>query len=97
MKFKSYLQEEFDQQSCLKDAKEWLAKKFPKEDFGFTFKHKPNLTNSTKTYSASINGKEFDILGRLMDSNSDGTKDTVLFKIEPVEEEPESENKEPSF
>lgn len=85
----------FDQKSYLKDALEWLEKKFP--DHGFEFKHKPNLVNATKTYSASINGKEFDIAGRLMDTNSDGTKDTVLFKIEPVEEEPENDKKEPAF
>ncbi len=89
MRFKNYLNEEFDQKAYLKDALEWLNQKFP--DNGFTFKHKPNLVNDTKTYNVSINGKEFDIAGRLMDTNSDGTKDTVLFKINPVEDEPEKE------
>ncbi len=89
MNFKTYLTEEFDQKQYLSDAMEWLKKKFP--DNGFTFKHKPNLTNDTKTYPVSINNKEFDIAGRLMDTNSDGNKDTVLFRIDPVEEQEEKE------
>lgn len=91
MKFKEYLTEEFDQGEYLKDALEWLKKKFP--DQGYEFKHTPKLVNDTKTYNVSINGKEFDIVGRLMDSNSDGTKDTVLFRIDSVEaDEPEKES-----
>lgn len=82
-----YIKEEFEQAEYLKDALEWLNNKF--SDKGYVFKHKPLLINSTKTYNVSINGKEFDIEGRLMDTNSDGEKDTVLFKICPVEEEPE--------
>lgn len=87
MKFNEYLTEEFNQSDYLKDALEWLNKKFPNK--GYEFKHKPLLVNDTKTYNVSINGKEFDIVGRLMDSNSDGEKDTVLFRINAVETEPE--------
>ena len=89
MNFKTYLTEEFDQSAYLDDAMEWLKQKFP--DNGFKFKHKPNLTNDTKTYSVSINNKEFDIAGRLMDTNSDGKKDTVLFRIDSVDEEQEGD------
>lgn len=92
MRFKTFLTEEFNQEEYLDDAIEWLEKKFADHDF--TYKHKPKLTNDTKTYSVSINDKEFDISGRLMDSNSDGTKDTVLFRIDPVEEEESDEEKE---
>lgn len=92
MKFTEYLTEEFDQAEYLKDAMEWLKIKFPEK--GYEFKHKPLLVNDTKTYNVSINGKEFDIAGRLMDSNSDGTKDTVLFRIDAVESEPEEKEEE---
>ena len=95
-KYTTFLKEEFDQKAYLKDALEWLKGKFPEDEYGYEFIHKPNLINTTKTYSVSINGKHFDISGRLMDTNSDGSKDTVLFKIEPVEEEPQGEQ-EPSF
>lgn len=87
---KSDVNSKFDQKAFLDDALEWLEKKFP--DNGFTFKHKENLTNDTKTYSVSINDKEFDIAGRLMDTNSDGNADTVLFRIDPVEVENEEDN-----
>ena len=92
MKFNEYLVEEFDQSTYLKDALEWLNKKFP--DKGYEFKHTPMMKNDTKTYNVSINGKEFDIVGRLMDSNSDSKKDTVLFRINPVEDEPEEKEEE---
>ncbi|MCD6435237.1 MAG: hypothetical protein J7L15_02435 [Clostridiales bacterium] len=92
MKFNEYLTEEFDQSVYLKDALEWLNKKFPEK--GYTFKHLPKMVNDTKTYNVSINGKEFDIVGRLMDSNSDGTKDTVLFRIDAVESESEPKEEE---
>ena len=80
---------EFDQEPYVSSAIKWLKKKFP--DNGFTFKHTPKLRNPTKTYQASIDGKDFDIEGRLMDTNSDGSKDTVLFKISSVETADEKE------
>ena len=95
-RFKKYLTEEFDQKALLPLAMKWLEKKFPKEEFGFTFRHTPNVTNITKTYSVSQDGKEFDIEGRIFDANNSGEEDAgdvVQFKIVPTEEEPESEEK----
>ena len=92
MKFNEYITEEFDQQEYLKDAIEWLNKKF--EGKGYDFVHKPFLVNDTKTYNVSINGKYFDIVGRLMDTDSNGEADTVLFRIDAIDEEPEPEQKE---
>ena len=84
---------EFDQKPYVSSAIKWLKKKFP--DNGFTFKHTPKLSNPSKTYQASIDGKEFDVAGRLHDSNSDGKQDQVLFKIVPVEDQ--DEEKEAAF
>ena len=95
MKFNEYMTEEFNQQEYLKDAMEWLKKKFP--DKGYEFIHRPLLVNDTKTYNASINGKYFDIVGRLMDTDSDGKNDTVLFRIDAVESEPETDETEEGF
>ena len=94
-RFKRYLVEEFDQKALLPYAIKWLEKKFPKEEFGYTFKHVENVTNITKTYSVSIEGKEFDIEGRIFDANNSGEEDAgdvVQFKIvSSQEDEPEEE------
>ncbi len=109
MRFKDFITEEieeaevepkpavsaFDQEPFVAPALKWLKKRFPFEEHGFTFKHTPRLSNPTKTYQASIDGKDFDIAGRLMDTNSDGSKDTVLFKIDSVETA--EEEKEAAF
>ena len=94
--FKELFAEEFNQDKLVPLAMKWLKKKFPFEEFGFTFKHRPNLTNTTKTYSVAVDGKEFDIDGRIFDANNSGKEDrgdVVQFKIVSTETETE-ENKE---
>jgi hypothetical protein len=97
MKFKAYLTQEtqvneaFDQTPLVPLALKWLKQKFPFDTHGYVFKHNPKLLEPTKSYDISIENKEFVIAGRLFDTNSDGTKDTVVFRINPSEEEPESE------
>ena len=98
--FKQYLQEAFEQTTLVPLAMKWLEKRFPKDEYGFTFKHTPNVTNTTKTYSVSQDGKEFDIEGRIFDANNSGEEDAgdvVQFKITPTEEDPETEEKVPAF
>ena len=98
IKFKTFLEEvkeikkdkevkEFDQTPYVKDALEWLKKKFPEEEYGFSYKHEPKLANPTKTYSVTINNREFDIAGRIFDKNKNDIEDAgdvVLFKIVPI-------------
>ncbi len=88
-KFGKLSKSTFDQKPLVPFAIKWLEKKFPNEEFGFTFKHVPKLANPTKTYQCGEGSQNFDIAGRLHDSNSDGKADTVLFKILPVEEDEE--------
>ena len=93
---KSFIKEEepkqkkssFDPEPLVPLAMKWLKKKFGDE---FVFKHKQNLSEIGKTYYASIDGKEFGISGKLFDTNQDGSGDTVLFKIDPMEDEEETE------
>jgi len=87
-KFKK-IHEKFEQAALVPDAIKWLKQKFGDE---LEFKHSPGLSNPTKSYDCSINGKEFTISGRMYDSNGDGVKNVVLFKIEPPEEEQEEED-----
>jgi len=94
MRFTTYLNEAFDQTPLVPLAKKWLAQKFPFEQHGYVFKHNAKLLDTTKSYDVSISGKEFTIAGRLYDTNSDGAKDTVVFRINPSEEE---ESQEPGF
>ena len=92
--------EEFDQKKLLPLAMKWLKTKFPEDEYGFTFKHTPNVTNTTKTYSVTVDGKEFDIEGRIFDMNGNDKEDkgdVVQFKINPTEEEPEDEETTPAF
>ena len=99
-RFTKYLNEEFDQTALVPLAMKWLEKKFPKEEFGYTFKHTANVTNTTKTYSVHIDDKEFDIEGRIFDANNSGEEDAgdvVQFKIVPTEEEPEEEEQTSAF
>jgi hypothetical protein len=94
--FKEILQEskEFNQEKYKKLAIKWLETKFPKEKYGFNFKHNPNLGGDLKGYNVAVDGNEFEIQGKLFDTNSDGTDDTVVFRINPIEEFPDEE---PSF
>ena len=99
-RFIKYLNEEFNQEELVPLALKWLKNKFPEAEYGFSFEHKPNLTNDTKTYSVTIDGKCFDIVGRIFDANGDGKEsegDVVQFKIVASEEEPQEEEKEPAF
>ena len=99
-RFIKYLNEDFDQKELVPLALKWLKNKFPTEEFGFTFAHTPNLTAETKIYSVTVNGKCFDIAGRIFDANGDGEEskgDVVQFKIVNSEEEPEEESKEKAF
>ena len=87
--------EEFNQEKLRTKALKWLKMKFPKKDFGFTFKFQPDLSGATKTYNVTIDGVEFDIAGRIFDANGSGKEDpgdVVLFKILPVQDEEETEN-----
>lgn len=108
MRFKSYLTEEeeaknpdsFDPLKLVPLAMKWLKMKFPEDDFGFEFKYMANVTNATKTYSVAVDGKEFDIEGRIFDKNGSGKEDAgdvVQFRINPTEEAPAEEEKEPAF
>jgi hypothetical protein len=82
--FKQPIQEEFDQTQFVELAKKWLKKRFGDM---FEFKHNPKLNvPGMKSYNVSIEGKEFIITGKAFDTSADGKVDTVLFKIEPVEE-----------
>ncbi len=83
---------EFNQEEHVKDAEEWLEDRFGDQ---FTFKHTPNLSEIGKTYHASINDKEFMISGKSFDTTGDNQIDTVLYRIDSIEEEPEE--KEPMF
>jgi len=97
-RFIKYLSEEFDQTKLVPVALKWLKNKFPEDEFGFKFEHKPNLTNDTKTYSVHQDGHSFDIVGRIFDANGDGKEsegDVVQFKI--VSSEEEEEEKESAF
>ncbi len=76
MTFKEYIKE--DQNEYLPSALKWLKSKFGDK---YTFKHTPKLNDIDKTYSASIDGKEFTIAGKKYDTDSDGKIDTVAFKI----------------
>ena len=99
MRFKDYISEEFNAEALVPLALKWLKKKFPEDKFGFTFKHMQNVTNTTKTYSVTVDGKEFDLEGRIFDANGSGKEDkgdVVQFKITPTEE-PEVEEKPASF
>jgi hypothetical protein len=83
----------FDQKPFVPLAMKWLDQKFPQKAFGYTFKHNPKLeVPDMKSYNVSVDGKEFIIVGKAFDTNSDGTKDTVLFKITAVEHEEEQED-----
>jgi hypothetical protein len=79
-------EEEFNQEKYVKLAMKWLETKFPKDTNGFNFKHNPNLGGELKTYNVAVDGTEFEIAGKLFDTNSDGTDDTVVFRINPIEE-----------
>jgi len=89
--FVESLTEEFDQEPLVPLAMEWLEKKFQGKKYKFI--HRPRLDNTTKTYSVSIKDNHFEIAGRIMDTNSNGIEDTVLFKIRDVDlpEEPKEE------
>jgi hypothetical protein len=81
----------FDQTPYVKKAMKWLEAKWPKEKFNFTFKHNPKLTGDLKRYYASIDGVEFEIAGKAFDTTGDDEPDTVVFKINPVEDDDEVE------
>ena len=82
---KSSKKSEFNQSDYVKDAEEWLKDKFGDK---FTFKHVENLSAIGKTYHASINDKEFMISGKSFDTTGDNEIDTVLYRIDTIEEEP---------
>ncbi len=90
-KVKTKDSKDFDAKKLVPLAMKWLSKKFPKERYGFEFKYKEHLVGDLKSYAVSIDGEEFEISGKAFDTNSNGTKDTVLFRINPVEEAPEKE------
>ncbi len=81
----------FDQKPLVPLAMKWLNKKFPKDKYGFNFNHNENLSSDLKSYAVSVDGKEFEISGKLFDTNSDGTDDTVVFRINQIEEEPDQD------
>jgi len=81
-------------------ALKWLKKKFPVDKYGYTFKYVPGVINTTKVYSVSVDGEEFDIEGRIFDANGDGKEspgDVVQFKISPTQEIEEEPEIEPGF
>jgi hypothetical protein len=85
---------EFDQEKYVKLATKWLEVKFPKDYHGFEFKHNPNLGGELKSYHVSVDGNEFEIAGKKFDTSGDGDPDTVVFRINPIEE---FEDEEPAF
>jgi len=90
--FKQPITEEFDQTQFVELAKKWLLTKFPKEEYGYEFEHNPRLeVPDMKQYNAYIDGKAFLIIGKAFDTNSNGEKDTVIFKIQPIETEEEEQ------
>ena len=91
MKFTNIF-EEFDQKKLLPLALKWLKMKFPEDEYGFKFKHVPKLKDATKTYNVTVDGKEFDIAGRIFDKNGSGKEDegdVVQFMIIDTQEEEE--------
>ena len=75
----------FDQSKLKSAALKWLKAKW--ED-NYEFIHKPNLMDADKTFHVSQDGEQFSIAGRKYDSNGDGEKNAVAFKIIPAEQEP---------
>jgi hypothetical protein len=82
---------EFNQEKYVKLAMKWLEAKFPNEKYRFKFKHNPNLSGDLKAYHVSIDGNEFEISGKKFDTSGDGEDDTVVFRINPIEEPDEPE------
>ena len=78
----------FLESDYIDSALKWLKNKFGDK---YNFKHSPSLNNIDKSYAVSIDGKEFTIVGKKYDTNGDGEKDTVLFKIIIDEEKDQNE------
>ena len=74
----------FDQTKLKSKALKWLKAKWTDS---YDFIHKPNLTDGDKTFHVSQDGEQFSIVGRRYDSNGDGEKNSVAFKIVPAETE----------
>ena len=92
MRFKTFL-ESFDQTPLVPLAMKWMKNKWPEDKFNYTFKHNPKLSNPSKSFYVSVDGKEFEIAGKLFDTSGDGEKDTVVFRINPAEEDEPEEDK----
>jgi len=95
MKFRDYLiAEDFDQTKAVKDALEWMTKKYGKDRFAFRHIEGMQVRGAnTKTYDITINDDVYMLNLRKFDSNGDGNSDTIGFDIESVspEAEPEQE------
>ena len=92
MKFKDLFEAEDKMVKYVPLAKKWLEQKFPQKTYGYKFEYNPKLdVPDMKEYNAYIDGKGFIIRGRAFDTNSNGTKDTVIFRIDSVEAEDEEE------
>ena len=91
MDFKNIFESEDNKELALK----WLTNKFGDR---YKFKYNPLLNDIQKTFSASIEDKEFTIQAKKYDTNGDGEPDTVQFKIIVDEDEdPEAQEPEEEF
>ena len=89
-RFIKYLNEEFDQTPLAPLAIKWLKNKFGDNN---EFIHKPNLSDgANKRFDASIEGKTFTITGRKHKTKLEDSGDTIIFKIEPDEQELENDD-----
>ena len=78
-----------EQKKLLPLALKWLKNRFGD---GFNFKHNPKLNvPNMKSYNVSVDNKEFILSGRGFDTSEDGKVDTVLFRIDTIEEPEETE------
>ena len=84
-------EQSFDQSKLKAKALKWLKAKWEDQ---YEFIHKPNLADADKTFHVSQEGEQFSIAGRKYDSNGDGEKNAVAFKIIPAEQEPEKNDQD---